>query len=60
MAISRKAYLRPGKGVSSTKVFKGVTRIAAKRGMNWVMVYVSCLSSHVYLILKVDVLTRFS
>lgn len=43
VAIVRKAYLRPGKGHAATRIFKGTSRIAAKRGMDWVMVYVVLL-----------------
>ena len=38
--VLRSAKMRPGTGVGSTRVLKGVGRMAAKEGSNWVMMYV--------------------
>lgn len=40
VTIRRNAYLRPGKNDPATKIFRGAARIAAKRSLDGLMMYV--------------------
>lgn len=43
VTIRRNAYLRPGKGELATRIFRGVSRVAATSAFNVIMMYVSLL-----------------